>query len=98
MVSYNKLESPETQTPFTVNYVLGEVSTCCAQSLGRIRLLATPWTVACKTPLFMGFFRLEYWSGLPFPSPEVSITMRIIKASQLGPVIYKNYAKSEEAN
>ena len=31
--------------------------------------LATPWTVACQTPLSMGFSRQEYWSGLPFPSP-----------------------------
>jgi len=30
----------------------------------------TSWTVACQTPLFMGFPRQEYWSGLPFPSPE----------------------------
>ena len=29
----------------------------------------TPWTVTYKTPLSMEFFRLEYWSGLPFPSP-----------------------------
>jgi len=26
--------------------------------------------VAGKAPLSMGFFRQEYWSGLPFPSPE----------------------------
>ena len=32
--------------------------------------LAIPWTVACQAPLSMGFFRQEYWSGLPFPSPE----------------------------
>ena len=32
--------------------------------------LVTPWTVACKAPLSMGFSRQEYWSGLPFPSPE----------------------------
>ena len=31
--------------------------------------LATPWTVAHQVPLSMGFFRQEYWSGLPFPSP-----------------------------
>ena len=31
--------------------------------------LATPWTVAHQAPLSMGFFRQEYWSGLPFPSP-----------------------------
>ena len=30
--------------------------------------LATPWTVACQAPLFMGFLRQVYWSGLPFPS------------------------------
>ena len=29
----------------------------------------TPWTVACQTPLSMGFPRQEYWSGLPFLSP-----------------------------
>ena len=31
---------------------------------------ATPWTVACRTPLFMGFSRQGYWSGLPHPPPE----------------------------
>ena len=30
--------------------------------------LVTPRTVACQAPLFLGFFRQEYWSGLPFPS------------------------------
>ena len=30
---------------------------------------ATPWTVACHVPLSMGFFRQEYWNGLPFPPP-----------------------------
>ena len=40
------------------------------KSLSRIRLLATPWTVADQAPPSMGFSRQEYWSGLPFPSPE----------------------------
>ena len=31
--------------------------------------LATPWTIACQSPLSMGFSRQEYWSSLPFPSP-----------------------------
>ena len=30
----------------------------------------TPWTAAHQAPLPMGFPRQEYWSGLPFPSPE----------------------------
>ena len=33
--------------------------------------LETPKTVACQAPLSMGFSRQEYWSGLPFPSPQV---------------------------
>ena len=39
------------------------------KSLSCVQLFFTPWTVACKAPLFMGFSRQEYWSGLPFPSP-----------------------------
>ena len=39
------------------------------QSLSRVRLFATPWTVAYQAFLSMGFSRQEYWSGLPFPSP-----------------------------
>ena len=32
--------------------------------------LTTPWTAACQAPLSIGLSRQEYWSGLPFPSPE----------------------------
>ena len=38
-------------------------------SLSRVRLFATPWTVAYQAPPSVGFSRQEYWSGLPFPSP-----------------------------
>ena len=31
---------------------------------------AIPWTVARQAPLSLEFSRQEYWSGLPFPSPE----------------------------
>ena len=34
-----------------------------------VQLFATPWTVARKTPLSMGIFRQEYWSGFPCPPP-----------------------------
>ena len=30
----------------------------------------TPWTLACQAPLSREFCGQEYWSGLPFPSPE----------------------------
>ena len=39
------------------------------KSLSRVRLFATPWTVAYQAPRSMGFSRQEYRSGLPFPSP-----------------------------
>ena len=39
------------------------------KSLSRVRLFATPWTVAYQAPPSMGFSRQECWSGLPFPSP-----------------------------
>ena len=40
------------------------------QLLSRVRLLATPWAVAHQAPLSVEFSKQEYWSGLPFPSPE----------------------------
>ena len=35
----------------------------------RVQLFVTTWTVARQAPLSMGFFRQEYWNGLPLPSP-----------------------------
>ena len=37
------------------------------QSLSRVRLFATPLTIACQDPLSMGFSRQESWSGFPCP-------------------------------
>ena len=42
---------------------------CCAESLRRVWLFETPWTVARQAPLSMGFSRQESWSGLPGPPP-----------------------------
>ena len=62
-----------------------EVSSCLSQvreryhcfrkcskcwSLSHVWLFAIPWTVAHQAPPSMEFSRPEYWSGLPFPSPE----------------------------
>ena len=38
--------------------------------LSHVQLFPTPWTIACQAPLSMEFSRHEYWSGLPFPSPQ----------------------------
>ena len=36
----------------------------------HVQLFVTLWTVAPQAPLSMGSSRQEYWSGLPFPTPE----------------------------
>ena len=46
----------------------GDVCACVrAQSLSRVQLFATPWTIASQAPLSMEFSRQECCSGLPFP-------------------------------
>ena len=40
------------------------------KSLSHVQLFATPWTVPLQAPPSKGYSRQEYWSGLPFPSPE----------------------------
>ena len=37
--------------------------------LSRVRLFATPWTVAHQAPASMGFFRQEHWSGCHLKDP-----------------------------
>ena len=36
----------------------------------HVQLFVTLWTIAHQVPLSVGFSRQEYWSGLPFPSPD----------------------------
>ena len=42
--------------------------------LSRLWLLATPWTAAYQAPPSMGFSKQEYWSGVPLPSLNNSIS------------------------
>ena len=46
-------------------------TTACgySQLLSCVQLFVTPWTIDHQAPLSMGFFRQEYWSGLPFLPP-----------------------------
>ena len=57
---------PKTITTSLINYEQTNV-----KSLSRVRLFATPQTVAYQAPQSMEFSRQEYWSGLPFPSPGI---------------------------
>ena len=42
---------------------------CMPSRFSYVRLFATLRTTAHQAPLFMGFPRQEYWSGLPYPPP-----------------------------
>ena len=55
--------------------------------LSHFQLFATLWTVALQTPLFMGFPRQEYWSGLPFPPPRHLPDPGIEPASPVSPAL-----------
>jgi len=49
---------------------------------------AIPSTVACQAPLFLGFSRQEYWSGLPcsspdLPDPEIKSSSPALKVDSL---------------
>ena len=47
----------------TVINIFVPIMGCMLSHFSHVRLFATPWTVACHTPLSMGFSRQEYWSG-----------------------------------
>ena len=49
------------------------------KSLSRVRLSATPWTIAYQAPPSMGFSRQEYWSGVPLPSLELNSAYKLNK-------------------
>ena len=40
------------------------------KSFSYVWFFVAPWTVAQQVPLFMEYSRQEYWSRLPFPTPE----------------------------
>ena len=44
------------------------------KSLSHVRLFETPWTAAYQAPPSMRFSRQEYRSGVPLPSPLLTVT------------------------
>ena len=48
--------------------LVGLVLRVCVCSF--VQLFVTPWTIAHQAYLSLEFFRQEYWSGLPFATPE----------------------------
>ena len=59
-------------------FVVGFITACMLNRFSRVRLSATLWTAAHQAPLSMGFSRQEYWSGLPFPSPDRYLAPEIL--------------------
>ena len=47
-----------------------------AKSFSLVRPLVTPWTAAYQAPPSMGFSRQGHWSGVPVPSPLVTVGNR----------------------
>ena len=62
---------------------------CMLSLFSHVLLFATPWTVACQTPLSVGFSRQEYWSGWPcpprgdLPNPGIELTSPVSPALQV---------------
>ena len=63
-VTHNKKNANSYYEILILSYQFSSV-----QSLSRVQLFGTPWSVAYQAPLSMSFSRQEYWSGLLFPSP-----------------------------
>ena len=60
---------------------------CVSSHFSRVWLFVTLWTVAHQAPLSMGFFRQEYWSGLPCPAPGDLPDWRIAPTSLMSPAV-----------
>ena len=56
---------------------------------------ATSWTVAHQAPLSMGFFRQEYWDGLPFPTPGNLPNPEIVPRSLTSPALAGRFFTTE---
>ena len=78
---------------------------CVLSCFSHVRLFANPWTAVCQAPLFMGFSRQEYCSGLPcpprdLPKPGIKPTSptlagRFCSSATLGNLLYGFYKYTE---
>ena len=50
------------------HFHMGCKNVCVCSVIQSCLTLCGPWTATHQAPLFMGFSRQEYWSGLPFPT------------------------------
>ena len=50
---------------FSISVCVYIITCVCVCAAAQSCLTVSPWTVACQTPLSVGFSRQEYWSRLP---------------------------------
>ena len=60
---------------------------CKLSHFSRVWLFATPWTIAHKVPLSMGFSRQENWGGLSYLPPGALPKPGIEPASPAAPIL-----------
>ena len=73
--------------------------------LSRVRLFATPWTVACQAPPSMEFSRQEYWSGLQGVNGRITeaeeqindLEDRMVEITVAEPNIEKRMKRNEDS-
>ena len=81
------------KTVFLCYYILGIVELICVYVcvcvcvLSHVCLFAAPWAVAHQALLSTGFPRQEYWSGLPFHTPEDLLNSGIEPTSLMSPAL-----------
>ena len=63
--------------------------------LSHVCLFVIPLTVAHQVPLFMGFSRQEYWSGLSSPTPGALPNPGIEPASVESPALAGRFFTTE---
>ena len=66
----------------------------CVHALSCVQLFATPWSVVCQLPLSMEFFRQNYWSELPFPTPDDLFNSGTEPASLASPTLAEGFFTS----
>ena len=70
----------------------------CVHALSCVQLFATPWSVVCQPPLSMEFFRQNFWSGLPFPTPDDLLNSGTEPASLASPTLAGGFFTSSSCH
>ena len=66
-----------------------------AIAFSPVSLSVTPWAVACRAPLPIGFSRQEYWSGLLCPPPRDLPDTGIKLESLMSPALASRFFTTE---